>query len=284
MKRPSSPGLVRRALFLVCALSACAAAAAEFPQGLLFHFGFDEYVGSGTVPDKTGRGHSGRAQGTKWTSAGKLGGALDFGPTNGHVTVASAPTLAVTQATLAAWFRTSVPGTTARGLIERTPAAGFGLGLAAGGKVRFVMGSNACASDAAATDGQWHHAAATYDGYTMKLYVDGQLQKQTLGRTGQFGGAGEDLIIGQHRAGGAKDASRHSFDGTIDEVMLFNHAITADEVAAVIAAAKPKFSKQQVRQRLAELQDLLDRGLILQEFYDRKVKECEVAAGDEPKK
>lgn len=41
--------------------------------------------------------------------------------------------------------------------------------------------------------------------------------------------------------------------------------------------SKPKFTKEQVNRRLAELKELLDRGLILREFYDRKVKECEAS-------
>jgi hypothetical protein len=40
---------------------------------------------------------------------------------------------------------------------------------------------------------------------------------------------------------------------------------------------KPKFTKEQVNRRLAELKELLNRGLILQDFYERKVKECEVS-------
>ncbi len=41
-------------------------------------------------------------------------------------------------------------------------------------------------------------------------------------------------------------------------------------------APKPKFTKQQVQRRLRELQDLYERGLLTKEFYERKVKECEV--------
>ena len=41
------------------------------------------------------------------------------------------------------------------------------------------------------------------------------------------------------------------------------------------AAEKPKFTKQQVDRRLKELKDLLDKGLITQGFYERKVEECQ---------
>ena len=109
------------------------------------------------------------------------------------------------------------------------------------------------------------------------------MQKQTA-EASALGPGTTDITIGMNRSSPTPPQKGQSFDGTIDDVMLFNHAISGDEVLAVIAAAKPKFSKQQVTQRLAELKDLLERGLILQEFYDRKVKECEVTPADETKK
>jgi hypothetical protein len=55
----------------------------------------------------------------------------------------------------------------------------------------------------------------------------------------------------------------------------------ADTNAAVQAQAKTDappttFTKQQVERRLRELRGLYERGLLTKEFYDRKVKECEV--------
>jgi len=44
-----------------------------------------------------------------------------------------------------------------------------------------------------------------------------------------------------------------------------------------MAASRPAFTKQQVQRRLKELKDLYDRGLLRQDFYERKVKECEGA-------
>ena len=71
-----------------------------------------------------------------------------------------------------------------------------------------------------------------------------------------------------------------SFDGVIDEVMIFNRALSADEIKALVAAVdpsagKPKFTKQQVAGRLRQLKILLDEGLLTEEFYEQKVKECE---------
>jgi len=57
----------------------------------------------------------------------------------------------------------------------------------------------------------------------------------------------------------------------------FPQGLKEAEVKTVVASTKPKFTKDQVDKRLRELKELLDRGLILREFYDRKVKECEVS-------
>ena len=59
-----------------------------------------------------------------------------------------------------------------------------------------------------------------------------------------------------------------------------NVAAKAGATNAIVKAAqeapKPKFTKQQVERRLRELKGLYERGLLTQEFYERKVKECEV--------
>ena len=48
---------------------------------------------------------------------------------------------------------------------------------------------------------------------------------------------------------------------------------TYEQVQAVRTAAQPKFSEADVKRRIAELDDLLERGLILPEFHARKVRE-----------
>ena len=53
-------------------------------------------------------------------------------------------------------------------------------------------------------------------------------------------------------------------------------ATAGTNAVATAEAPKPMFTKQQVERRLRELKGLYDRGLLTKEFYDRKVKECEV--------
>jgi hypothetical protein len=54
-------------------------------------------------------------------------------------------------------------------------------------------------------------------------------------------------------------------------------AETKAPAASVDAAGKPKFTKQQVAGRLRQLKALYEEGLLTDDFYDRKVEECEAA-------
>lgn len=74
-------------------------------------------------------------------------------------------------------------------------------------------------------DGQWHHLVAVYDDSTCErlLYVDGELDA-TDKTKGRFRENANPIQIGK-RADMAP-----CFVGTIDEVMLFNRALSAEEV------------------------------------------------------
>ena len=82
-------------------------------------------------------------------------------------------------------------------------------------------------------EGEWHHIAASYDGQYAKLYVDGQLKGSADG--GSAGGSisytgTPSLAIGVS----AGDGSGNHFVGIIDEVKLFNTALSAAEIQAAM--------------------------------------------------
>lgn len=259
--------------------------AADFPQGLILHFNFDQAENGGVVTDRSGRNNNGLACGAKWTSAGKQAGAYEFTSTNNYIRVTNTPSLIATQATLAVWFRTSKSDSIERYILDKMADSGYALSIAgeskdkdakSKGKLCICVNGHYCLSDSVVTDGLWHHGTATFDGDNLKLYVDGQIQKQVTAWHGEIAANTNDLIIGLNRSNPGPQAQGLSFGGAIDEVMIFNHALSDAEVKVVLASVSPKFTKEQVARRLIELKELLDRGLILQDFYDRKVKECEV--------
>src|ERR1700730_5491445 len=83
------------------------------------------------------------------------------------------------------------------------------------------------------TDGQWHHYALTRSGSTWTLYIDG-----TVAGTASNSEA-LDLSGGSNHQLGALflSGSEHNFwNGQIDEVEIFNRALTSTEVASLYIA------------------------------------------------
>ncbi len=77
--------------------------------------------------------------------------------------------------------------------------------------------------------GAWTHLVGTYDGSTIKLYVDGVLDVQ-LSYTGTPPTTGQPMSIGQRSNG------TFTFDGLIDEVSIYNRALTDAEILGIFQA------------------------------------------------
>lgn len=74
-------------------------------------------------------------------------------------------------------------------------------------------------------DGNWHHVAGTYNGETLTLYIDGAIDR-TLSHSGSADSDGTgDIFVGRQ----AGVNNRH-FNGTIDEVQVYNRTLTSEEV------------------------------------------------------
>jgi len=69
------------------------------------------------------------------------------------------------------------------------------------------------------TTGNWVNVTATNDGSTTRLYVNGELQKSYPEK---LSAGGSNLIIGNK-----------GYVGSIDDLRIYDRAITADEVAAI---------------------------------------------------
>ncbi|MFM8981911.1 MAG: LamG domain-containing protein, partial [Spartobacteria bacterium] len=74
--------------------------------------------------------------------------------------------------------------------------------------------------------GEWHHAALSYDGKTMRLHVDGRLvAEKEIGLERQ---PGEGVL----RFGRRPDDVQPCLEAIFDEVRVWNRALTTDEIAA----------------------------------------------------
>jgi hypothetical protein len=79
----------------------------------------------------------------------------------------------------------------------------------------------------------WTHLAVTYDGSNARLYVDGALA-DTKPITGSFGDDTTPLILGGN---GNEGIISERFPGRIDEIVLYNRALTDAEVRALASGA-----------------------------------------------
>lgn len=78
---------------------------------------------------------------------------------------------------------------------------------------------------------QWYHLTGTYDGTEVRIYVDGQLEG-TATATGQMADASSfDVGIGENL-----DATGRHFHGQIDEVRIYDQALSETQVASVANA------------------------------------------------
>ncbi|MFO8014305.1 MAG: LamG-like jellyroll fold domain-containing protein [Phycisphaerae bacterium] len=73
-------------------------------------------------------------------------------------------------------------------------------------------------------DGRWHHCAATFDGQTMRVYLDGrEIGSQTRAGPLKAGGTAPGCI--------GSLAGQECFQGAMDDLRLYAEALTAEEVA-----------------------------------------------------
>jgi hypothetical protein len=72
-------------------------------------------------------------------------------------------------------------------------------------------------------DDTWHFMAGTWDGSTIKLYIDGELNKE-LECKGKLTANNEPLFIG------ARGGNQRFVNGALDEIKMYNYALTEDEL------------------------------------------------------
>ena len=187
------------------------AAASADPSALVAAYGFDEGSGT-TVTDASGNGNNGTISGATWSTAGKFGDALSFNGTSSLVTIPDSASLQLSSGmTLEAWVDPSTVNANWRDVmykanddfyLEATSTNGSfpDAGLIAGGTYADAFGT------AKLTASTWAFLTETYDGSTLRFYVNGTLVASTP-HTGaiptstnplQIGG---DSLYGQFFAG-----------------------------------------------------------------------------------
>ncbi|MBD3260061.1 hypothetical protein GF371_05565, partial [Candidatus Woesearchaeota archaeon] len=192
--------------------------------------------------------------GAAWTSSGISGGAYDFDGSNDFINVSNPTDGSLDfpggNFSLEVWFKTSSTiGAIDQNLITKYDGGNnYGyvlfvggstnsglLNLVVGGTGGFVL-FNTVGTDY--RDGAWHHAVATYSSTAgSKIYVDSALEASNTTTVGDLTAA-YPLYVGTGVA-----ASSDFFNGTIDEVRVYNTTLTDTQIYTNYNSGVPRYDK-----------------------------------------
>lgn len=208
-------------------------AAASMPSGLVAW-----WRGEGNSKDSAGNHDALVNHGATW-AAGKVGQGFAFQTAKAHLRIPYEASLLPPTYSVQAWIApTSQPAENQWAMIFGQ-RVGRGLQVNRQGDGVSVMMFEKTASGWAALTSvgviplnHFAHVAATWDGSAARLYINGTLNAEG-GLNGPFQRSSGGFFIGGVQEGGYDDGY---FDGRIDEVTLFNRALSAEEIRAIYEA------------------------------------------------
>ncbi|MDA0166921.1 PKD domain-containing protein, partial [Solirubrobacter ginsenosidimutans] len=201
------------------------------PADLVASYGFDEASGT-SVLDDSGKSNAGSISGgAARVSTGKHGQAIRFDGVNDQVVVKDSASLDLTTAmTLEAWVKPSALGSTWRTAVLKENGNGLAYALYANDDRGKAVGYAHTSLDYDATGSAlalnaWTHIAVTYDGSTLRYFVNGvQAGSRALSGTMATGTGALKL--------GGNDVWGEWFKGDVDDVRVWRKPLTAAQIAA----------------------------------------------------
>lgn len=240
---------------VVSALVTPSTSPVSISNGLVGYWTFDgKYMTSSTSTDSSGSGNHGTITNSPTLVLGKTGQALNFTAANSqYVTIADNDILDVTShdMSFAAWIKPTNTNQISSFLSKRLNTGNVDqwtmwindgtISYGAGKKIGIAFGNiagsnlNDIATTANIVDGNWHHIVGVIKyNNTLEIYVDGVLAPTTTIRSQSWTSINTSMpvLVGSDNGG-------HYFDGAVDDVRIYNRALTAQEVA-ILAGVKGK--------------------------------------------
>ncbi|MBI4523149.1 MAG: LamG domain-containing protein, partial [Deltaproteobacteria bacterium] len=206
--------------------------------------------------DSSGSGNIASLVNTPTWTAGKIGGAVALNGVNNYVDIASSSALGVTTAyTISLWVKPSA-------LVDYSPlifradtlddievydtaetgAQGLTIVHNRGNGGTFFFASNNRGSGTTGAWGglpknKWNHLVITYANNTWKLYLDGVQKGNTITGVPAPLHTNKGWMIGRTR--NSAFSGTQYLNGLIDDVRIYNRALSATEVEAIYTSAPP---------------------------------------------
>ncbi len=215
---------------------------------LVAHWDFEEGSGT-TLNDRTSEAHTGAITNGTWTT-GIKGSGLSFDGTSSQVLVPFKSDLNLRQFTISAWFKTT--RTNGQALVTRqtssggalpwnyrlvtTEAATYGSSVvpAAHGLIDYNPANASSIGTSFLADGEWHQLTGVLRDTVLELYVDGVLEQTSIPGILPDTTSTEPLRLG---ASAFTDGAH--FQGTLDEIRIYNGPLTTIQIDSLYQAFKP---------------------------------------------
>jgi len=215
----------------------------QYPSGIVSYWKFEE--GTGSVAHDSISGNHGTIYGANW-STGQVGDALTFDGLDDMIVVPHSPSLSLEEFTIEAWVKQYSNPAAAGGsegciLVKRYTGSwmdNYAMWIdrdAAAWSSFYSMdipGWDSVSSIGKISFDRWYYIAATYDRTVLKIYINGELDNSKNMKYMPFLNNLCPLVIGRATAGCPCEfkPSNPSIKGIIDEVAIYNKALTPEEI------------------------------------------------------
>lgn len=218
------------------------------------------WTGDNTANDLSGNAHHGALFNGATFAPGLFGQAFSFSGNNEYVSVPNHPDLQLTTGfTISAWVKTSSFSDDAGKITpivhmdsQSSGDRGYSFGVDTNGDIQSVIFQDGTGfsdsqriSDVSLNLGQFHHIVTVYEGGVtpqLNIFIDGMLHNGILNLdlgsiSSSIFASSQPLIFGSYVSG--IHPFPKTFDGLIDDIAIYNRALTESEILATFSTGNP---------------------------------------------
>jgi len=220
-------------------------------SGLVGSWHFSEGAGTTAYDTSGSANHGTLTNGPTWTTSkeGETGKALSFDGVDDYIEIPSSSSLSYLNPVISwsVWIKMPSLPTVETATVLSRYIDGFSTQVRTSGEVYTEVYINSGTefyfdSNATLSPGIWHNLTTTFDSDTLKLYIDGNLDKS-------LSGAGATTFYEYNNLWriGSRTTGVRFFPGSIDEVRIYNRALSASEIEELYGEGKARLDLSDLR-------------------------------------
>ena len=212
-------------------------------SGLVGYWPMDEGTGT-TTADLSGNNNTGTLTNSPtWVTSSncKSGNCISFDGVDDHVIVANSSSVGPAVMTVSTWART-LNNSVIQEFVSKTEGGSYNLGINFWSAnslswVAYIAGNyRAAEKSSSIMNNTWHHITGTFDGSTIRLFLDG-VQVGSYNQAGTISTITTPLCFGAEAGPTICNGGRF-LQGNLDDIRIYNRALSVDEVKSIYNAHK----------------------------------------------